>query len=346
MLQVAPGYDFSGYGSLPDCDWGSGDNAQVQEYLRDLTQGFGNVEGTCTVHVRSREAPRIKGGTSRAHGLVDSQFDNDHLQSIEDSIIVPELTLTVPTPEIDGTESHFTRQNEFCDNESNNQNNGSFLTSRFSYNSGNVVGRTIKLKVVSESSRRSFPNYACDSQIADSSQYLQTFASEPVSRNSVTLIGKSPVPAQREKSGIKRFSRLSAGSWFLKRFSSTTSPSWFSGNDSPSDSNPLDCTPLLNQSVAPPWHGCPVNAELEDSWTEKRYSVAVSSSVVPARVDEDGEHAASRLFGTPNIGTVATKKKKDEGRSNNQGSRVHSASGRRPRRLSLALDLWPLRRRG
>ncbi len=112
-------------------------------------------------------------------------------------------------------------------------------------------------------------------------------------------------------------------SWLWKRLS-TTKTSFFEGHYAVCPTTASGNLVVQNGLTALP---------------SSQLSTRHSGSPREARVVEEGEHAASRLFGTPNTGTTR-KKEKSGGQSDDRRKRNEPKVLKQPRRHSLGFDLW------
>ena len=250
---------------------------------------------------------------------------------------MPELILTAPTPEMDGFAAegfHSARESTFSDAHLDMCKPQVYLTSEPPADPlKKILGWTIpglKHQVGARGSRKSFPDY--------SGKVLQD--NPRLSLTSGALSGATAILYRvRDKTEEETLAysvdrnkytgilKPIVNSWLWKRLS-TTKTSFFEG----------------------PYAVCPTTASdnlvVQSGLTalpSSQLSTRHSGSPIEARVVEEGEHAASRLFGTPNTGTTR-KKEKSGGQSYDRRKRNEPKVLKQPKRRSLGFDLWTSRR--
>ncbi|KAF9478921.1 hypothetical protein BDN70DRAFT_721686 [Pholiota conissans] len=299
-------------------------------YTQDSTQGFGDIQ--------------------------DTDWSSDQFQAIEDSLLIPELMLTVPTPEVGYAPVDFTsRANASlgsCGDALIGHRGTQRLTSDASLGPNVVEWSPLSLYLGTDLQLSSEKRVCEASSGRDDRIYS---AIEP----SRTLPGGSLLNAIARKLDISRTSgfaknrpsgdgKLGHVRRFWKRFSAIGTPVPSANGKSDQGSNIFDecigATENLTSADRPMATTClsPGAEASAETWAEKRHSRLPSFSA-GACVIEEGEHAASRLFGTSNTGRT---KDNCEKHVNERQARVdkenNSKAGRQTRRHSFGFDLKDL----
>lgn len=269
--------------------------------------------------------------------LAETDYNNYHFQSMEESILVPELILTAPTPEMDGFAAeglHSARKGTFSYANLDLSKQQVHPTSEPSTGPlDNILERTIpdlNLKVSSRPSRKSFPDYS--GKVLRDNPRLSLTPRAPSGATAIRRRVRDKTEGETLASSAYARNRYAgvlkpiSNSWLWKRLSTAKT--------SLSKGSRTACTVATATDHLVEQNGPTL---LPSSQWSRRHS----DSPMEARVIEEGEHAASRLFGTPNTGT---KKEKSGGRSDDRRNSTEPKVVKQPRRHSLGFDLWASRR--
>jgi hypothetical protein len=297
--------------------------------------------------------------TSRRHfmkwanvTILDTDWQSGLFQTLEDSVLIPELRLTVPTPEM-GTppEESPSKTNQSSDVLTDYRDNP-FLTLVTPIRTPNSAEWPTLALGLDAGTKLVFGTSSCGDSTCDNGIY------ETVDRSSghsahrsladTAAVGRINTPTLNvppsfgfAKNRVSGNGKLKQGRRFWKRFSATgiletsgSSKRSATSVHGESETTTTGIASFMNCSATQS-----LSADVAEAWTEKRYSGSPSLATT-ACVIEEGEHSASRLFGTSDTGKRrdAAGKYVDEERDR-VDNYITRKDVHQPRRRSFGFDL-------